>query len=232
MDLRLGICDDEAAARELVAGMVRRWAEQRGHQVQLRCFPSAESFLFQYEDDSRYDILLLDIEMGQMDGVTMAKTLRKTNETVQLVFITGYSDYIAEGYEVSALHYLMKPVHEEKLFSVLDRAAEKCRRNEKTLLLEHNGELVRVPLYQIRYAAVQGNYVTVYCRADITAKMTLTQLEKELDDRFYRVGRSAIVNLGLITRVTKTDIFLRDGSAIPLPRGAYEGINRAIIAMR
>ena len=63
--------------------------------------------------------------MGAMDGVELAKRLRKTNDTVQIVFITGYSDYIAEGYEVAALHYLMKPVKEDKLFSVLDRAVEK-----------------------------------------------------------------------------------------------------------
>ena len=54
-----------------------------------------------------FDILLLDIEMGDMDGVTMAKKIRKDNETVQIVFITGYSDYIADGYDVQALHYLI-----------------------------------------------------------------------------------------------------------------------------
>ena len=61
--------------------------------------------------------------------------------------------------------------------------------------------------------------------------MTLGELEKQLDDRFYRVGRSAIVNLTRISRVTKTEIKLNDGTALALPRGAYEGVNRAIIQM-
>lgn len=117
-------------------------------------FTSAESFLFHYAEESDYDILLLDIEMGGLDGVTMAKQLRKSNDTVQIIFITGYSDYISEGYEVAALHYLMKPVKEEKLCSVLDRAAEKISRNEKVLHFEMSGEMVRVPIYQIRYADV------------------------------------------------------------------------------
>lgn len=60
--------------------------------------------------------------MGAMDGVTMARRLRRENETVRIVFITGYSDYISGGYEVAALQ---KPVKEGKLFSVLDRAAER-----------------------------------------------------------------------------------------------------------
>jgi len=62
--------------------------------------------------------------------------------------------------------------------------------------------------------------------------MTLGEFEKELDDRFYRAGRSVIVNLTMITRVTKTEIRLSSGAVIPLPRGAYEGVNRAIISMR
>ena len=170
--------------------------------------------------------------MGAMDGVMMAKELRKSNDTIQIIFITGYSDYISEGYEVAALHYLMKPVKEEKLRSVLERAAEKLAKNEKVLNLEVRGEMVRVPVYQIRYADVFGNYVTVHALSDVTVKMPLGRLEKQLDDRFYRLGRSALVNLTQISRVTKAEIRLIDGTAIPLPRGAYEGVNRAIINMR
>lgn len=232
MKYKLAICDDSHADREYVLQMVNRWAAAAGHTVQIDAFSSAESFLFRYAGESDYDILLLDIEMGAMDGVTMAKELRRSNDTVQIVFITGYSDYIAEGYEVAALHYLMKPVKEEKLHSVLDRAAEKLFKNEKILHFEVGGEMTRVPIYQIRYADVLGNYVTIHAQTDITVKMTLGELEKQLDERFYRVGRSIIVNLTQISRVTKSEIKLSDGVALPLPRGAYDGVNRAIIHMR
>lgn len=232
MKYKIAICDDSVADGQFVLDMVRRWAAENSHMVRADTFTSAESFLFHYADESDYDILLLDIEMGAMDGVTMAKRLRKENDTVQIVFITGYSDYISEGYEVAALHYLMKPVREDKLCSVLDRAAEKLSKNEKVLNFEIGGEMVRVPVYQIRYADVMGNYVTIHAAADITVKMTLGELEKALDERFHRVGRSAIINLTQISRVTKTEIKLSDGTAVPLPRGAYDGVNRAIINMR
>lgn len=232
MRYKIAICDDSDTDRRYVLNMVESWAESAAHNVDVNTFPSAESFLFHYEEESDYDILLLDIEMGEMDGVTMAKKIRHANDTVQIVFITGYSDYISEGYEVAALHYLMKPVKEEKLRSVLDRAAEKLAKNEKVLNFEIGSEMVRVPIYQIRYADVLGNYVTVHALSDVTAKMTLGELEKQLDERFYRVGRSTIVNLTQISRVTKTEIRLSDGAVIPLPRGAYDGVNRAIINMR
>lgn len=232
MKYKIAVCDDSEADRQYILHMVNRWAVSAGHMVHTDMFSSAESFLFHYAEESDYDILLLDIEMGAMDGVTMAKQLRRDNDTVQIIFITGYSDYISEGYEVAALHYLMKPVKEEKLCSVLERAAAKLSRNEKVFNFESCGEMVRVPIYQIRYADVSGNYVTIHALLDVTVKMTLSELEKQLDERFYRAGRSVIINLTQIARVTKKEIKLSDGTAIVLPRGAYDGINRAIINMR
>ena len=227
--MKAAICDDNAVDREFVREITEKWGKHRSADLHIDVFPSSESFLFHYAEVKDYDILLLDVEMGQMDGVTMAKKIRRENQTVQIIFITGYSDYIAEGYEVEALHYLMKPVREEKLFAVLDRAAEKLRQNEKVLNLELSGEMVRLPMHEIRYLDVQKNYVTVHGKQDYTVKRSLGDFETELDDRFFRAGRGLILNLKAISRVTKQEVHLSDGTVLPLPRGAYEGLNRAII---
>ena len=230
MTYKIAICDDEASVIEYVSSIVTEWEAKSGHTVTLRTFSSAESFLFSYEDENDYDILLLDIEMGQMDGLSLAKTIRKKNETVQIVFITGYSEYISEGYEVAALHYLMKPVKPEKLFEVLNRATEKLEKNERILTLSLSGEMVRIPLHEIAYIDVNSNYITLHGKEDYTVKKTLGDIQKELDERFFKVGRSCIVNLNMVQRVTKTDCYLSNGSSLPLPRGAYESLNRAIIS--
>ena len=227
--MKIAICDDSAVDRDYTAGMVETWARDRGILLILRKFPSAEAFLFQYAEEKDWDILLLDIEMGALDGVSMAKTVRKENEAVQIVFLTGYSDYIAEGYEVAALHYLMKPIKSEKLRVVLDRAAEKRKQQDRCLNLELSGEMVRLPFYEIRYLEVRQNYVTLHAKREYTVKRTLGEFEKELDQRFFRVGRSLILNLKDVRRVTRTEVRLSDGTVLPLPRGAYEPLNRAII---
>ena len=229
MAYRAAIVDDNRIDASFTEQALTAWAENRQLAVQAECFDSAEKFLFRYAGDKAWDILLLDIEMNAMDGVTMAKKVRAQNEAVQIVFITGYSDYIAEGYEVAALHYLMKPVSRGKLFAVLDRALEKRRQEDRCLNLEATGEMVRIPFYEIRYLDVRQNYVTVHAKKDYTVKRTLGEFEKALDDRFCRVGRSMIVNLRFIRRVTRADVTLSDGSVLPLPRGAYEPLNRAII---
>lgn len=229
MAYRIAIVDDSATDAEFVQGILRDWAGERQVSIKPELFSSAESFLFRYAEDKDWDILLLDIEMGAMDGVSMAKRVRQDNEAVQIVFITGYSDYIAEGYEVAALHYLMKPVKREKLLTVLDRALEKRKQEERYLNLELSGEMVRIPFYEIRFLDVHQNYVTIHAKADYTVKRTLGDFEKELDDRFCRVGRAMILNLKYIQRVTKTEVRLSDGTVLPLPRGAYDPLNRAII---
>ncbi len=229
MGLHFAICDDEPAQTALLKQMVLRWAGENGRRVEADCFSSAEAFLFRYEEAPSYDFLLLDIEMGEMNGVELASGIRSRNREIQIIFITGYMEYLAAGYDVEALHYLLKPVTEEKLFSVLDRGCEKLKQREKALLLENGEEMIRLPLYEIRWAEVRRNYITIHAGEDITVKKTLSQLEAELDDSFFRAGRSYLVNLRYVRKITKTDLYLKDGTAVPLSRGLYEAANRAFI---
>ena len=232
MIYRIAVCDDQQTDRNYLASLLNEWAAGMGHIVQTQLFPSAEAFLFCYEEDKSWDMLLLDIEMDGMDGVTLAKTVRRDNRTIQLIFVTGYSEYISEGYEVAALHYLMKPIRKDKLFAVLDRAAEQCAKNGRFLTLDQSKEMIRLPLYEICYLEASQNYVTIHGvkGLKLTVRHTLSELERELDDRFFRTGRSYIVNLACIRKVTRTDIHLKDGEQLPLPRGMYKSLNQAIIS--
>ena len=232
-NINITLCDDERTEIAYLAGLVRKWAAGCNVNAHLSEYTSAESLLFAYEDDKTADILLLDIQMGAMDGVALAKELRRDNKEIQIIFVTGYMEYIADGYDVEALHYLLKPVTEEKLSAVLDKAVQKLTRNERALFVCHTGENVRIPLYEIRFLEVFHNYVTIHAQGDYIVKKTLgeleRELERELDSGFFRTGRSHLVNLRYVRKTTKSEIFLMDGSAIPLSRGLFDAINRAII---
>lgn len=229
MKVNFAICDDNVIDSNYVKELVTNWSNNKKYQINIDVFSSAEAFIFHYVENKEYDILLLDIEIGDMNGVTLAREIRKYDKSVQIVFITGYSDYIAEGYDVEALHYLMKPLKEEKLYDVLDRAVDRMKQNEKHLVLNTFDEMIKIPLHEIIYIDVVRNYVTVHSNKDYTVKKTLAEIEKELDDRFFRIGRSTIVNLKYISRVTKTDVYLNNGIVLQLPRGMYDVLNRAII---
>ncbi|MBR6745176.1 MAG: response regulator [Clostridia bacterium] len=136
MKLNIAICDDEQNQIKYVKDIVSEWSERKEHLSAFSEFPSSEAFLFDYAENRNYDILLLDIEMAKMNGIDLAKKVREGNNRVQIVFITGYPDFMSEGFEVAALHYLMKPVKKEKLFAVLDRAIENLGHKEESLVLE------------------------------------------------------------------------------------------------
>lgn len=272
---RIAVCDDEQADASYVEHFIKKWAQERAVMVQVELFPSAEAFLFRYEEDRTFDMLFLDIEMhaagagapdhadgmresdesaarngtsqsdesvdrngtsqsgtpGHMNGIELALRIRERehDRAVQIVFVTGYMDYIEKGYDVEALHYLLKPVTQERLFGVLDRAAQRVRDRGRELCLQMPEGTARIPVSEIRYLEVQRNYVTIHGDEDYTVKRTLGELERELDGRFFRTGRSYIVNLQFVKKITRSQIVLKDGVQIPLPRRAYEDINRAMI---
>ena len=231
MTYRIHIVDDSRADAAQLAQMTECFAQKRDIAARIECHPSAEAFLFRYEEDKTCDLLLLDIEMPGMDGVTLARTVRARDERVSIVFITGYSDYIAEGYDVSALHYLMKPVSAAKLEEVLDRALARRYREDRTVTLKTSEETVRIPLSRILFFESMRNYVTVHADGGLkyTVRGTLKLFEDSTDNRFLRVGRSYLVNLTKLRRITKKDMTFPDGSSLPIPRGYYEILNQAII---
>lgn len=226
---RFAVCDDNPADADYVAWLVGEWNKAAGLTLKIEQYPSAEAFLFAYGDDNSFDVLLLDIEMGNMSGVELAKRLRQAGAGLQIIFITGYMEYIAEGYDVEALHYLIKPVTGGKLGAVLDRAMERLKMRENTLTLTLADGVVRLSLYEIRYLEVQKNYVTIHAGEEYSVKRTLNELEEELDESFYRIHRSYIVNLRFVKRISRAEVILKDGTALPLSRKLYDGLNQAVI---
>ena len=230
MIYQIAICDDEPTICNLLNKIVKKWAKINYKKIKVQTFSSAESFLFTYEGDKNFHILLLDIEMPGMNGVDLAEKIRDKNKSIQIIFITGYMDYISQGYDVEALHYLLKPIDEDKLFEVLNKACERIAFSEKVLYIESAGEMIQIPTGSIIYAEVDKNYITIHTlEGKHRKKQTLTELENELDDGFFRAGRSFLVNLMHIKRTNKTEVQLKNGQLIPLSRGRYEAINEAII---
>lgn len=230
MIYKIAICDDEPKTLSLIESIVKKWAGDNDINIKIETFSSAEAFLFTYEEDKSFHILLLDIEMPGMNGVDLAERIRKDNKSIQIVFITGFMDYIAQGYDVDALHYLLKPVDERKLFEVLDKACDRLSVSEKVLFIESGGEMVQVPIHTITYAEVDKNYITIHTgKGDFSKKQTLSELEDELGNAFFKTGRSFLVNLSFVKKTSRTEVELKDGSLIPLSRGRYEAINEAII---
>jgi len=232
MSYRIAVVDDCATDTEYVQKMVEEWLVMRNETAQIKPFPSAEAFLFTYEDNTAWDILLLDIEMKEMNGMELAKKLRESNSAVQLVFITGYPDFMAEGYEVSALHYLMKPVSKEKLQTVLDKAVTGLTKSEKMLSVTFDRQTDLVPLSRILYIEAQKQYVLIHTEEkEYRMKASLTEMKEQTDEFFFPCQRSFLVNLRHVVRIKSDCVVLKSREEVPISRGMAEKIGREMIRL-
>ena len=232
MIYRIAICDDCAADTEYLSGLVETWAEGNGSRACVKTFPSAEAFLFSYEEENDFQILLLDIEMGGLDGVELARKIRENNDRLQIVFVTGFPDFMAEGYEVAALHYLMKPVSAQKLGAVLDRAAANLARPEKRLKVSFDRQTDFVPFDKILYIEAQKQYVRIHTQErDYRMKASLGEMEEALDGYFFKCQRSFLVNLNHVARIKSSCAVLKNGEEVPISRGMDGKMGRAIIEL-
>lgn len=232
MYYKISVIDDSPSDTQYVAALAAQWAESAGHETHICVFPSAEAFLFQYEEEQDFDVLLLDIEMGAMNGVDLAKKIRQQNNAIQIVFITGYPDFIAEGYEVSALHYLIKPVSYEKLRAVLTKAAANLAKTEKRLRVTYDRDTDLVPLSQILYVEAQKQYVLIHT-LDKTYRMkqSFAETVAKLDEFFFKCQRSYCINLLHVTRIRSDSVLLKNGVEIPISRGMADTIGKAMIRL-
>lgn len=228
--LNIAVCDDETLEIEYLTSLVRQWATLSETAVSIYDFASAEAFLFEYEENKNFDIILLDIQMNAMDGIQLAEKIRENDGGMQIVFITGFPDYISRGYDVSALHYLIKPVEREKLFEVLTKARDNLKKEDKYIFLSSDGENLKIKLKDIIYIEAFGHSCRVVCeKNEYNVRHSISDIAKMLDESFAYSHRSYIVNIGHISSITKTDIRFDGGKTVPISRRMYNDLNAAFI---
>lgn len=228
--MKIAICDDEESQRMLLSNYLKEWGKDRENFVEISCFSSGESFLFAWEDET-FDLLILDIEMGALSGMELAGKIRKENEEIPILFITGYEKYMAQGYDVAAFHYLLKPVRQEKLFEILDRISKKKKPEEKLIFPMAEGHFL-LPAGKIWYVEAMG-HDCLLCTAEEKRqiRMSMGAVLKLLCGRkgFVQCHRSYLVNLQHISAIVRAEIILDDGRRIPVSRRAHKEVNEAFI---
>lgn len=234
--MRIGICDDEEAQRLLIQKYVEEWAHDSKIGLETKLFASGESFWFAWEDDSAYDLLVFDIEMGQMSGMELAARIRRKDEDIPILFVTGYDSYMAQGFEVAALHYLLKPLRKEKLFAVLDKFNKmRLRRTqeEKLLFRAEEGPL-SLQVSRIWYIEAMAHQCILYTEdASHVLCAPIGEMVRQLCGRreFVRCHRSYLVNVRHISAIVKPELVLDDGRRIPVSRSAEKEVGRVFIEL-
>lgn len=230
MNLKIAVCDDEPEQTESISSIVEKWGAASEHICEIHPFSSSESFLFDYEEEKTYDILLLDVEMKGMSGVDLARHIRRDNKRIEIVFITSHFEFFSEGYEVDALHYLVKPISEAKLLAVLSKAAEKLLTEPPSLIIACESETIKLWESDIVYVESLLHYIVIHTqRGSYKIKESISSFSERVSSDFYRVHRSYLVSLKHLIRISRNMVCMDNGVELPLARGKYDDINRAFI---
>ena len=230
--MRIAICDDERSLAVQVEQLAGRWGAKQNLPCPVRTFASGEELLFETAGSYPFDLILLDIDLGggKLSGLDLARKIRETDQRVALAFLTNYPGHVFEGYEVSALRYLMKPVTAENFFPLLDLVLERIGRASRYLVLEVDGEQRRMEEDSIVYLEARGHTVLVETvTGPITVKAAFSALAHQLGTDFVPTHRSFMVNLRHVERVGRTECLLEGGHSVPVSRGAWGKLNQAFI---
>ena len=232
--MHIAICEDNEAEQRRLADATRDWAKARELQIEVISYSTAEQFLFSWLDEAAFDLIFLDIQMGEMSGIELAKNIRKYDKDVQLVFVTSFSQYVLEGYDVNALHYLVKPLSNTKLIPILDKAHVVWRSLRKDALIVSNDESGKTKLLfgSILYISMTDHTAKINTdNAVYELRKTAAEFEALLPSYFMRCHRSYIVNLLKADCVYRDSIRLANGKTLPISRNNSKKVNDAFLRL-
>lgn len=222
--------EDEEVHSSLLQQHILAWAGERGRTVHIFTYGNAESFLFSLEDGVP-DAVFADIQMPGMNGMEMVRKLREKDSEMPVVFTSGLSEYLQEGYEVQALHYLIKPISAGKVFECMDRVCS--RKNTRNLFTARTEDgMVRLDLREVNYCEAEGHYTrfTMTDRTEIRVLSSISEAEKELpEDAFVRCHRSYLCNLENVKQIVQDNVIFDNGESVPISRRLYRDFNRRFI---
>jgi len=218
--LRIGICDDSQDARFALRCTLERILEQKNMTAEIFEFSTGERLLHWMENHfGELDLVFLDMEMGQLDGIATARRLREADDGLQLVFVTAYADRVFDGYSVGALGYLMKPPNLEQLEDILLRASAALQKDAENAFLCRCGDVTyRIPVQSILYFVSDRRRITCVTKnRSCTFYGKLDAVEQALGQGFVRIHQRYLVRAAAVDRFSGSEVFLGE-TALPVSR--------------
>ena len=216
----IAVCDDEAIIREQITQFVKKSVPDS----RIETYATGEELL---AADKNFDLVFLDIQMEGISGMEAARALRAKREDTILIFVTGSKEYVLDAFDVSAFHYLLKPLIKEKLDEVLKRALLEVNRRKmqekRWLLIRTRNQSYNLDQSSIFYLESRGKKVEIHTAGEtIEAYASISKLEEQLGSGFYRCHRGYLVNLKYISEYRTDRIRLRNGEEVYLAKEKYQ----------
>lgn len=216
--IHIAIVEDEEIYVNKLNEYIDRYRKERGKVIKLTVFSDGEDITEDYHGG--YDIILMDIQMQFMDGMTAAEKIRQMDQEVIIMFITNMIQYAVRGYEVDAMDYVVKPVEYFAFSQKLDKAIGRLKKKDKEYITVPTKEgVLKLELSNILYIESQGHNAVFYTsKGNFVSRAALKDLEKEMKEKsFFRCAKGYLVNMNQVDGISGTDCVIH-GDKIPISR--------------
>ena len=207
--MRIAICEDELEQCSYLENILIGLNKELDMKAEIECFLTGEKLIQYMKEENNIDVYLLDIEIGTMNGVEIAKIIRKNDIKAVIVFITSHKGYMPEAFEVHAYNYISKPFHKEQIYELMDSILKYINITKQKLFFEYNREKYSINFQDIIYlesnkrlievTSVEGSY-------EFYGK--LKELANKLPIRNFSFIRSGcIINMSYIKKIEKNRVY-------------------------
>lgn len=217
--LKIAICDDDPMQCKLLIKTLTLWLDLQGIIYTYYEFNNGYELIESY-NTNHFDLIFLDIEMPTLSGMEVAAALREIDNYSLLIFITAYPDYVFQGYEVHAFHYILKPYKESKIIEVTKNAiAALDKRADDYFLIPQGSSSYRIKLTEVLYFSSEKRKIIVHRKGEMPFEYygKLDDLSKKLPDYFCRIHQRYLINLQAIQAVKEHEVLL-DDQLLPISR--------------
>lgn len=226
--ISIALCDNEDIYLERYQSKLESLAKKLNINLDIIRFSSGESLLFYLEDHpNKFQLIYLDIVMGGINGIETALQIRKLNTFVKLVFLTTSKDFVYSAFDANATNYLIKDIHDDKFDQVFNSVYKEIEQNhnQPVLTISTKQGSIFVPYQDIAYFESVKRILVCHKsnKQKIEYYYKISDLHEELKSKdFVLVHRSFLVNMQYILKLTKTDVYLKNGVILPVSRNNYD----------
>lgn len=227
--MNIAILDNETHCAEDLKKLCATWAENNTILLRIDSYRSPKVFLAM--DTNALDLVFLDIQLEhEQNGVDVAHHLRQGEFRGELVFLTAFSQYVFEGYDVSALNYLLKPPSYEQVEKCLDHLAAKYYGNKYTF--RHKKSVFQIPFSDILYFSSANHRTHIVTKTEVyTQPESIKSILSHLPKQFLPCHRTAIINMDEVQMLNGRDLHLSNGDIVPVSQKHIEDIREAFLTL-
>ena len=226
--IKIAIVEDEVLYADQLQEYLKKYEEEYRETFEIFVFQDGDQIVHHYK--AEYDVILMDVEMRFMDGMSAAEEIRKMDTEVVIIFITNMPQYAVRGYEVDALDYVLKPITYFAFAQRLNRAIERIKKRTKRVIsVNIKGSQIRMPIESVYYIESQGHTLIFHgVNGEVEAPGTMKEIQEKLrDEHFFRGNKGYLINLAHVDRVVEGCAVVA-GEELVLSRGRRKEFMEAL----